>query len=476
MFKIIKNYLYTFGYQLFAIVVPLATSPYITRELGANQFGTSSFIIANMQYFVMIATLGITTYGQRSIAYVRNDKKKRSKIFYEIELLSIILTIITTILFSIYVYYFGRQLWLEYSVSYFSILACCLDISWFFMGLENFKVIVVRNMIIKILTILLVFTIVRGKYSLILYLLIVSLSTLLGNLTLWPYLKAELIRVKLKTLSPLYHFKYTLGLFLPQISSTIYIILNKIILGYICSRTETGYFDNSDKIVKMSLTVITSIATVVMPQAAAAYANNDIDKINSFLKKSIDFVLLCSFPMMFGLMAISIPFSTWFFGKQYSAVGPVLLIEAIAILPIGCSVIIAQQYLVPTKKVRIYTLSTVIGAIVNMSICWYLDIHFQAVGTAIATVITEVLVTIIDLYFIRNNVRISNLFNDIWKFLISSIVMFIILQLLICRINFNIFTLILLMVLGILIYIICIFITKPEILENIKILLSRFNR
>lgn len=468
MIKVLKNYFYTFGYQIFAIIVPLITSPYITRVLGPTNFGISSFVSANIQYFVLFATLGLTTYGQRSIAYVQEDIKKRSKIFWEIELLSIFLNILTTILLIIYSFYIDPTMKVYYWASYALILAVGFDISWYFAGMEKFNVVVLRNFIIKLITIFCIFIFVKSKDDICIYLFIVAISSLIGNVLLWTCLNGELKKINFCNLKPFSHLKGTMSLFIPQIASTIYIVLNKIILGYVCNETQTGYFDNSDKIVKIALTVVTSIATVMMPQVANAFANKDQEKINTLLQKSMSFILFACIPMMFGLIAIANNFSIWFFGKAYGEVGPVMIIESLAIIPIGCSVILTQQFLVPIKKTNIYNKAVMIGAIINVCIGWYLDIKFQARGTSIATLITEIIVTVIELNYIKKFVKIRVLFKDVFKYLVSGLIMFITLWFLNSVMKFNFVTLVILIMSGVSIYLGCLIIFKPNIFYDFK--------
>lgn len=472
--KILKNYFYTFGYQIFAIIVPLITSPYITRVLGPKNFGISSFVSANVQYFVLFATLGLTTYGQRSIAYVQNDIRKRSKVFWEIEFLSVFINVIVSIVFFIYSFFINPTNKSYYLASYALILAVGFDISWYFSGMEKFNVVVTRNFIIKIITIISIFSLVKTKNDLLIYLIILAISSFIGNVLLWPYLKNEIKFINLKKLNPFIHFKETLILFIPQITSTFYIVLNKIILGYMCGDTQTGYFDNADKIIKIATTVVTSISTVVMPQVALAFVNKNQHKINTLLIKSINFVLLVCTPMMLGLIAISTPFSVWFFGSNYKAVGSIMAIEALAIIPIGCSVILTQQFLVPVKKISVYNKAVFIGALINIAIGWILNMQYQAKGTAVATVITELFVTLIEIKYISRFISIKKIFKEFPKYIIASLIMFIVIITITNFMRFSIITLILDVVIGIIVYSIIIYYLNPQILDDIKMIIAKF--
>lgn len=186
--QLIKNYLYNVFYQLFILIVPLITMPYISRVLGPTGSGINYLTSANTQYFILLGSLGITLYGNRQIAYLRDNKQRVSQAFWEIFLLRCLTTLVALSSFYIFVYFNHTYQW-AYLMQSILIIATTLDISWFFMGVENFKVTVSRNMIVKIFSILFIFTLVKTKNDVIIYIFILSLSQLLGNLTLFPYLR-----------------------------------------------------------------------------------------------------------------------------------------------------------------------------------------------------------------------------------------------------------------------------------------------
>ena len=186
--KIIKNYIYNFSYQIFLMIVPIVTMPYIARVLGPEELGINSYTYSISYYFILISVVGLTTYGQREIAYVRDDTDKLNKIFWEIEILSIITTIFSFSLYVVYIFSFGQYetyLW-AYSIA---IIANVFDISWLLTGLEKFGVLSLRNLLIKILMLILIFSFVKSKDDLFLYIVINTAGTLVSNLTLWPYIR-----------------------------------------------------------------------------------------------------------------------------------------------------------------------------------------------------------------------------------------------------------------------------------------------
>lgn len=182
-----ENYIYNLLYQILTLIVPLITAPYTSRIFGVDGIGIQSYTNSIVAYFTLFAALGTASYGQREIAMNREDSKKTSKIFWEIELVSIMTTLIAVLVWIVMVA-FSSTYKVYYSVLTVSIIAVAFDISWFFSGLEMFKYIVLRNSVFKIIGIVLLFTIVRKKEDLLLYMALTAAIGVLGNISMWTYL------------------------------------------------------------------------------------------------------------------------------------------------------------------------------------------------------------------------------------------------------------------------------------------------
>lgn len=470
--QVLKNYLYNVVYQLFVIVVPVITMPYVTRVIGPKGIGINTFTNSIIQYFILLGTIGLTMYGSRQIAYTRNDKVRMTKTFLEIEFLLCITTFFSYLLFFLYLMFIDsfRIYYLAQSIS---VIAIAFDISWFFMGVENFRVTVLRNVFIKLVFIALVFFVVKDENDLLKYILINSLSVLFGNLTFWPYLRRYLTRVKFKDLNILPHLKPSLLLFLPQIATNIYVILNKTMLGMFDNVEASGYFDNSDKILKITLAVLTSLATVMMPRVANTFATGNKDKVADYLNKSLNFTLLIAVPMMFGIAAIGEKFAPWFLGDKFQIVGRVLQFEAPAILAISIASVLGNQYLLPTNHNRQYTISTILGAVTNLIINIPLIIYFGAIGTAVATVISEICVTLAQMFFVKKELDLKNLFSDFWKYFFCGLIMYVVVKVLNTILSFSFLVLLIEFLVGLIVYITMIFFMRPKIVQWLQMFINQ---
>lgn len=465
--KIVRNYLYNAGYQIFLLLVPLITTPYIARVLEPHGVGVNSFTNSIIQYFVLFGSIGINLYGNREIAYHRDDRQKMSQTFWEIELLRVAAIIVASVAFLIFMM-FEQKYHVYLLMQSVLIIAAAFDISWFFMGTEDFKTTVLRNTLVKILSVILIFLLVKSTADTAIYILIISGSQLFGNFTLWPYLRKRLVKISFRNLRIWRHFRPALVLFVPQIATQIYLVLNKTMLGSISGVVSSGFFDNSDKMIKMVLAIVTATGTVMLPRVANTFARGDIKKVNSYLYSTFDFVTFSSIPLFLGLAAIAPRFSVWFFSAKFAGIDRLIMMEAPAILMIAWSNAIGTQYLLPTNHNREFTISVTIGAVINLILNIPLIMLWGAFGAAISTVVSEASVTLYQIYVIRKRIDLRVLFGDFWKYFISGISMFILVYLLNISLPFNTLTLIIEVLIGIIVYMFGIFLSKPRILGQVK--------
>lgn len=421
--SIAKNYIYNVIYQIVTLIIPLITVPYISRALGSNGIGVNAYTSSIIQYFILFGTIGISLYGNRAIAYVRDDKDELSRTFWGIFILKIITSIVA---YSIFVFFLQatNSYQFIFLIQSILILAAAIDISWLYMGLEDFKKTVIRNLIVRILGVVCIFIFVHSASDLWKYILILVLSQFLGQLTLFFYLPKTVKKVKINWSDIKKHFIPSLYLFIPQIAIQIYVVLNKTMLGYLASTNEVGFFDSSEKIIKMVLAVVTAMGVVMLPRISNTFARGDMDKVRDYLYKSFDFASYLSIAMMFGIAGIASELTPWFFGPGFSKVGSVMAIISPIIVFIAWSNVLGQQYLMPIGKVKGYTFSVCVGAVVNFIFNLALIKHYQSIGTAIATVVAELAVTAVQLYWVRKDIEIRRLIKSLWKYLICGLAMY----------------------------------------------------
>ena len=281
--SISRNYIYNLFYQILVIVLPLVTTPYLSRTLGAEAIGIYSYTLSIATYFVLFGSLGVSMYGQREIAYLQDDKKKRTIVFGEILLMRFITMGISLIIFGL-TYVRSNQYRMYYTILTIELISQALDISWFFQGMEEFKKTVVRNSIVKIIFVISIFVFIKSPADLFKYILIATLANLIGNLSLWMYLRKFLDKIKLSELNILKHIKPAISLFIPQIAIQVYTVLDRTMIGKIWGeKSEVGYYEQAQKIIRLLLTIVTSLGAVMVPRMANTYAKGDKEQFKKYL-------------------------------------------------------------------------------------------------------------------------------------------------------------------------------------------------
>lgn len=469
--QVVKNYLYNASYQIFILLVPLMTTPYLARVLGPTGVGINAFTNSNIQYFILFGSIGVNLYGNRQVAFVRDDRNKLTRTFYEIFLMRIFTIVAAYAAFLLFLS-FTNQYHVYYLAQSVSVVAAAFDISWFFMGVENFRVTVIRNFIVKIITLICIFTFVKSESDLTAYILILSLSLLIGNMTLFPNLKKYIGKIHIKELKIWQHVKPSIALFIPQIATQIYLVVNKTMLGSMTSVQASGYFDQSDKMIKIVLAIVTATGTVMLPHVANAFMKGEIRKTKELLYNSFKFVTMVSIPMMFGIMAIASKFVPLFFTKRFSIVTPLMTVEAVVILLIAWSNALGTQYLLPTRQNRAFTSSVVLGAVVNIVINIPLIFVWGALGATVSTVLSELTVTAYQLYAVRKQINYKKLFENTPKMMLAGLFMYFIVKLIDVRTQETWGMVFLEILTGIVVYLVALLVMHIFPIDDIKKILK----
>lgn len=420
------NFLYSISYQLLTIILPFITVPYISRVLGASGVGVYSYTYAIVNYFMLFGLLGINNYGNRTIAKCKKNKEMMSKNFWEIYSVQLIMSAIVILAYLLYVFVFESQYQFIAIIQTIYLIANLLDINWFFFGLEKFKITVTRNFVIKIISVVCIFIFVKNADDLWIYTLILSISTLISQLVLFPFLKKEvkLVLPQIKSLKK--HIKPIIALFLPVIAVSLYKIMDKIMLGNLSTVVQVGYYEQAEKIINVPLGLITALGSVMMPRISALISEKQDGVVQNYISKSVQFLLFLAFPICFGLIATAGDFVPIFLGKDFVSSIPLVYLLAITIVFLAMSNVIRTQYLIPKEKDKVYIISVVIGAIVNLIINLLLIPKYHAVGACIGTICAEFGAMFYQLIMTRKELPIKSYLLEIFPFFLKALVMFII--------------------------------------------------
>lgn len=446
-----KNYFFNLIYQIFLIIVPLITTPYVSRILLPEGIGKYSYTYSIINYFILLATLGFATYGQREMAKFSEKTEKQSIMFWEIILVRFVSTFISFLLCIILCLNncfkeYNNLMWFWS----FLIVAQIFDITFLFQGNEEFGIIVIRNIIVKFVSIIMIFIFVNQKDDIFIYVICSVLSILFGNLSLWVKLPKKVVKVSIKKLRPWIHILPTLRLFIPTIAISVYTLLDKTLIGLMINDTyieyetqiidgvlckvetikkisdlENGYYEQSEKIVKLAMTIVTSLTTVMISRNTKEIANGNHLQVKNNIYLAFKFLGVLGFPIMFGLMAIAPNMIPWFLGDGYEKSIVLLQLFSPLVIIIGTTSILGSHYLLPYKKDTKYTIGVIIGALLNVSLNIFLIKIYWSIGAVIASLIAEFGVAFTMYLFSKKDISLKKILIDNYKYCISGIFMFL---------------------------------------------------
>lgn len=426
MSSIKKNYFYNIVYQVLVLIIPLITAPYLARVIKASGVGAYSFTYSMVYYFMLFTLLGVNNYGNRTIAKVRDDKKKLSKTFWSIYLFQFLIGTIMLILYIIYVFIFCDKYKNIALIQTIFIISAILDINWFYFGLEEIKMTISRNLLVKLSSLLLLFIFVKHQNDLWKYTLIMSSMTALSQVLLWSFVRKKIDVVKVKWLDIKSHIKPNLILFIPVIAVSLYRIMDKIMLGMISNISEVGYYENAEKIINIPITLINALGIVMLPRISNLASKGEEKKIEDYIFKSIKFIMFLSSSMCFGLIAIGYNFAPLFFGHEFQKTGILIMLLAPILLFASFANVLRTQYLIPKEMDKIYIISVSLGALINLILNLIFIPKYASIGACFGTIAAEFMVMFYQAMAVRKKLDIKKYVKDIFPFLIKALTMFIV--------------------------------------------------
>lgn len=405
MSSIKRNFLYNTAYQILTFITPMITTPYISRVLGADGIGSYSYAHSVANYFVIFILLGLSNYGNRTIAKSRSTKEKLSEAFWSMYTMQFFLGIIFTALYILYCFFISDNKIMAWIILPY-VISGILDITWLYYGLEEFKKITIRNFIIKLGTTVSIFIFVKISSDLYIYAIIMTLSLLLSQIILWPYVLKKIKFYKPTFKEVTVHIKPNLVLFLTVIAVSIFKVMDKIMLGMITDKVQVGYYELSEKIILIPVALITSLGTVMLPRMSNMLTEND-KASNKIIYNSVIFAMFISSSLCFGIMGVSESFVPLFYGDGYEICALLYIILLPSCLFLAFANVIRTQYMLPHQMDKAYVISGFLGAGVNLAVNFMLIPFLGAVGAAVGTLIAETVVCLYQCYQVRKYLPIK---------------------------------------------------------------------
>lgn len=424
MGKIAKNYLYNLVYQVFIMLVPLVTAPYLARVLGPEGTGTYSYIYSVTTLVCTCVMLGIYSYGNRQVAYVRDDKKKLSNVFWQIMSARLLIGIVGTFIYFFIVMALGRYRTLFF-IFYIYLLAYFMDCTWLYVGVEDMKWAVIKNTITKILAVVGIFFFVREKTDVAIYVLIQAASVLISNLLAYTQLRRYVQKPHLDFSNIKADICGSAMLFLPSVAATFYTQCDKVMIEVLTGATEeVAFYDYSEKIVLIPLTFITVLSTVMMPRIANEFKKGHETTVSELLNNAAKFSVFLAFPMTFGMISVADKLVPWYLGSEFEPTIYAIMLISPIVISNTLSGISGSQYFTATNQIAILVKSQFLAAAANIVINAMLIPNYGFYGAAIATLITSFLCAIVQYSYMLKQIKMPGLIKELVKYLLVSILMF----------------------------------------------------
>ena len=419
--KILKNYFYNLSYQILVVILPIITTPYITRIFNSQELGDYGYYSSIVTYFILLATLGVANYGTKVISGNRNEISKNFWGIYSLQFSATILSI------SLYCIFCLCLPFMQNPVAYIlglSLVSKGLDISWLFQGLEDFRKITVRNITVKLVGVTSIFLFVKSENDIYLYVFLLTIFELLGQLSMWIPAREFIGRPHFDIEYAKCHLKPIIMLFLPQIAISLYVTLDRTMLGALASTKDVGIYDQALKLVNILLTLVTSLGSVMLPRVAGLLASGDKRAVNKMHEMSFLIYNLVIFPIMAGMLIVNDDFVQFFLGQDFQDARYAIAIMIFRMFFIGWTNIMGIQILIPHNRNKEFMISTTAPAIISVGLNLLFLPKLGYIGAAIVSVLTEALVWAIQLYFTRRYLKKVSIIGSMTKIALASAIMY----------------------------------------------------
>lgn len=410
-----------------SFIFPLITFPYVSRILQPSGNGKINFMLSVVTYFNMFAQLGIPTYGIRACAIIRDDKEKLTRTVHELLFINTVTTIISYVVFAFSINFIPRlhqdkELAVIMSLN---IVLTTIGVEWLYKALEQYTYITVRSIIFKIISIIAMFLLVHAKRDYVIYGAITTFASgasyILNMVNIHKYIGLRPVgHYNVKR-----HLKPVLVFFAMSIATTIYTNLDSVMLGFMKTDADVGYYTAAVKIKNILVSLVTSLATVLLPRASYYIQNGEKEEFIKLSRKAMNFVILSATPLMIYFIIFAKNGIYFLSGSAYSgSIIPMQLIMP-TVLFIGMSGLTGMQILVPLNRENIVLISTIIGAVVDLIINLALIPRLASSGAAIGTLAAELFATIYQCIHVKK--YIPNLFKEvsIWKIVLANALAFL---------------------------------------------------
>lgn len=464
--------MYQIAYQILIILIPLITSPYIVRVLGAKGVGMYSYTYSVVSYFVLFAKLGIHVHGNRTIAMVRDDQEKLNQTFSDLLAVHLVASVIALFVYGGYIVMARPEYRNIAIIQALYIVAEMLEINWLYFGLEKFKITVIRNTIIKILTLAFIFIFVRSADDVWKYCAILAVGAVLSEIIVWAFLPKYVRMVKPDWKNVVRQIIPLISFFVPSVAVSLYKVMDKIMLGMMTDTVQVGYYENSEKIILIVLSIISAVGNVMMPRMSNLAVKGKEDQGRKLIADSIQIVMMATVAMVGGIVGVASVFAPVFWGDEFSVCDIYIKGLAFSMPFTAFANVIRTQFLIPKKKDKVFQGSVIVGACVNLIVNFVLIPRFQTLGAVIGTIMAECAVCLIQGIYVSKYLPIAVYLKRLVPYMLSAMCMYLVVYFIGNVMGKSIGTLVVQIFVGIVVYAglagIFLYVTKDKLWNDIS--------
>lgn len=389
-----KNFVYKSTLTISTYLMNFVTFPYVARVLGVDGIGLVSFVDNAINYFLLFATMGISILGTREIAAVKDDKEKCDQIFANILGLNLLFTVATIIIYLFCVNTISK--FQQYDELFYigtaKILFTAFLVEWFYTGIENFRYITLRSLLVKLLYVIAVFVFIQSKEDYKLY-FVLTVATVVVNAIVNMIYVRRYVRLKLENLVSKGYIKQNISLGIYTLMTSMYITFNVMFLGFASGNVEVGYYTTAFKLYSVILGLFAAFTNVMLPRMSSLLANGNKEQFQLMISKSFSLMAFFSIPMIMCSMALAPQIIYVLSGSGYEgAILPMRIIMPAALF-VGIAQVLAMQVITPMKQDRILLLASILGASVSILINIFIVPYLHSIGSAIVLLASECIVT-----------------------------------------------------------------------------------
>ena len=408
MANIKKNFFYSSILTTANYIFPFITYPYVSRVLGVEKIGICNFVDSIINYFILFSMLGISILGIREIAKCKKNTEELNRTFSSIFFLNSISTSLTLIILIIATITLP-QLYNHKELMFIGALKLIFNyllVEWLYKGLEDFKFITTRTIIVKCIYVISVFSFIHEAKDYKLYYFILSMMVIVNAIINIIYSR-KVIHLTLKGLNIKQYVKPFIMLGMYTLLTSMYTSFNVAYLGFTGGEIEVGYYTTATKLYSILLSIFTAFTGVMLPRMSSLVSEKRFDEFRNLSNKSINMLLGISIPLILFSTIFSQQIIQIISGKGYEgAIIPMQIVMPLMLI-IGYEQIIVIQTLMPLRKDKIILINSIIGASIGIIFNVLLVSEYKSIGSAITWVCSEVSVLIIAQYFVQKYIQIK---------------------------------------------------------------------